>query len=94
MVWTLLSKCTKHEEECSNFFVLIRKSELYLGVKEKDYFPLFSHARRNGKMINNNYGKLQESKRKLQSERKISLRMENICTLLSDLQELGKIAGK
>ena len=26
----LLSKCTKHEEDCTNFCVLLRKSELYL----------------------------------------------------------------
>ena len=25
----LLSKCTKHEEDCANFCVLLRKSELY-----------------------------------------------------------------
>ena len=25
----LLSKCTKHEEDCVNFCVLLRKSELY-----------------------------------------------------------------
>ena len=30
MVWTFtLSKCTKHEEDCADFCVLLRKSELY-----------------------------------------------------------------
>ena len=28
MVCRLLSNCTKHEEDCTNFFVLLRKSEL------------------------------------------------------------------
>ena len=33
MVWTLiLSKCTKHEEDCANFCVLLRKSELELCI--------------------------------------------------------------
>ena len=30
MVWTFtISKCTKHGEDCANFCVLLRKSELY-----------------------------------------------------------------
>jgi hypothetical protein len=29
MVCRLLSKCTKHEEDCTNFCVLLRKSDLY-----------------------------------------------------------------
>ena len=34
----LLSKCTKHEEDCTNFCVLLRKSELYVIGPQHDSF--------------------------------------------------------